>query len=636
MQGRLDKVIFVFGSLILAGAVFVAFYQGVGTGYIFDDITSVLPLRSLQDSPEFFWSHVLSNESGPLGRPISIATFALEQLFLNAGPDLSQKISIGLHALNSLLVFLLAAQVLKVARIDHYGSWALFAAALWALAPQKISSVLYIVQRMTLLSATLSLMALIFYMYARLSRSGSGVRSLYFFLAAFSCFTAPFAKETGVLAVPLIAALEVFLISNARASLGEFRVKLISKAVLLTGVTLFIVVGVRTYLQSEAVFSIRSFDFWYRLMLSPAVLVDYVKQFYVPDTTRMGLFHDDFSIRFASLRYLISLSILAFLMLLVSAFFYKDKISLLAFSVSFFLIGHSIESFYLPLELYFEHRNYLPSVGLTLLLAAMFYQLQKKVGKGVARGIYILIAVYLFAVASSSFLYARYWGSYYTLLQHELRGHPESARANADYALTIAEMGHEKRAYEFIDLAKKHSDRHRAARSLGQGDAAALKVAAACLADAPLPGALAGGTLVNTDDPFRSNILQVFSRMVVDDVCPGADWRAVSDWLKLIITASYESGKSVRFFALRDLALFERELGNFTLAYAYARMASELKPDSGLLSVIKLESAMAAGDDEMVNELCLEVRDLDAAGDLTPLEQEVFSRLSKEARCSRE
>lgn len=632
-KGGLRESVFIFAAAIaLIFCICAVFGRGVGTGYIFDDVTSVIPLRALQDAPEFFWTHIFSNESGPLGRPISIATFGLEQIFLLAGPDLSQQISIYLHAFNSLLIFILAAQILKLACLSRPSLWALFIAALWALSPQKVSSVLYIVQRMTLLASMLSLLALIFYVKARLSQRLVG-RCFYFFISGLSCIFAPFAKETGVLAVPLLAALEIFVVPDDGAKFRRVEVKSIARLVLLGGGVFFLIVGVRTCLQSEAAFSIRSFDFWYRLMSSPAVLIDYAKQFYIPDTTKMGLFHDDFSISFVSLSYFLSFFLLSVSIVFLSVSLVKNKNSLLAFSVSFYLIGHSIESFYLPLELYFEHRNYLPSFGLALLPLAALGRQQSKITMTFSRSKYYLLAAYLFFVSSASFFYVPYWGSYYTLLEHELRGHPGSARAHADYGLTIAEMGHASRAFEYIDLSRSLSTQHKAARSLGFGDAVALKVAAACLADAPLTGALAQSPVQLGDDPFRSNVLRVLSRLVADDVCPSADWRAVSDWLKLTIGSIYESDDSVRSYALRDLALFEREMGNFTLVYAYASMAAELRPQNGLLAGLKLESSLAAGDYGAAIQLCEEVHSLDASGGLSPIERVMFSRLFKEAGC---
>ena len=44
----------------------------------------------------------------------------------------------------------------------------------------------------------------------------------------------------------------------------------------------------------------------------------------------------------------------------------------LAFGIAWFLVGHSIESTVFSLELYFEHRNYFPGVGLFLLAGVLF------------------------------------------------------------------------------------------------------------------------------------------------------------------------------------------------------------------------------------------------------------------------
>ena len=99
----------------------------MGTGYVFDDITSIVPLYRLREQPELFFPFVFSDLSGPLGRPVSIATFAAEQAVLQAGPEQSQLLSIALHGVNTVLVFLLTQKIFRLAHSPAPAFFALFA-----------------------------------------------------------------------------------------------------------------------------------------------------------------------------------------------------------------------------------------------------------------------------------------------------------------------------------------------------------------------------------------------------------------------------------------------------------------------------------------------------------------------------
>ena len=65
-----------------------------------------------------------------------------------------------------------------------------------------------------------------------------------------------------------------------------------------------------------------------------------------------------------------ALSLLAWVGAVAVALLLRKRYPLLVFALLFYLVAHSMESTILPLEMVFEHRNYLPSVGVCLLVAA--------------------------------------------------------------------------------------------------------------------------------------------------------------------------------------------------------------------------------------------------------------------------
>ena len=84
----------------------------------------------------------------------------------------------------------------------------------------------------------------------------------------------------------------------------------------------------------------------------------------MPDLTAMGFYHDDFPISQGLLEPPSTLpAILGILALTLGAVLLRRRNPVVAFGILFFLIGHSMESTIIALELIYEHRNYVPSFG---------------------------------------------------------------------------------------------------------------------------------------------------------------------------------------------------------------------------------------------------------------------------------
>jgi hypothetical protein len=109
-------------------------------------------------------------------------------------------------------------------------------------------------------------------------------------------------------------------------------------------------------------------------MTQARVLWDYLAQLLLPDGLRMGVIHDDFVIsRSLTDPPTTTIAIAAWIAVITTLVFWRKSVTvrLLAFGLTFFLTGHLIESTVFPLEIYFEHRNYLPATGLYIAAAGV-------------------------------------------------------------------------------------------------------------------------------------------------------------------------------------------------------------------------------------------------------------------------
>ena len=152
---------------VLVGLVGLVYWPGLSGPWLFDDFSNIRGntfLRVTALDWQSLRSAAGSAAAGPLGRPIAYLSFALDHyLHGDASPYAYKLTNLVIHGLNALLVAALLCAVFgrlaarQVLPVRLAAPAALALTALWALHPIQISSVLYVVQRMTSLSATFGL-----------------------------------------------------------------------------------------------------------------------------------------------------------------------------------------------------------------------------------------------------------------------------------------------------------------------------------------------------------------------------------------------------------------------------------------------------------------------------------------------
>ena len=145
-------------GLVLIGLVGLVYLPGLGGGFAFDDYHTIVDNPSL-DIQTLSWDALLDAAMsgvgiGPLARPLAMLSFAANRSVAGLRPEAYKLTNLAIHALNALLIFgLLRSWLPRLApRAPTACAWLI--AALWALHPINLTAVLYVVQRMTSLSAT--------------------------------------------------------------------------------------------------------------------------------------------------------------------------------------------------------------------------------------------------------------------------------------------------------------------------------------------------------------------------------------------------------------------------------------------------------------------------------------------------
>ena len=285
-------------KLILAGgllAVLAAYSMGWSGTLHFDDEANLSGLHGISDFASGL-QFVFSGESGPTGRPLSLATFALQH---ESWPDPKAFLVFNtlLHVINGLLCFLLLRRLLGWMLEDRRAAeWlAVIVTLVWAASPFLASSTLVVVQRMTGLSAFFALLALNIYTIARIGYRPDSWRSNLWLasIAGVGTVLAGLAKENGFLLPVFLVLIEWLLVSNARITIrplhkGFFWVVLMAPVGLILGFLLTRGLSAGGYLY-------RDFTLTERLLTQPRALFDYIRNLLIPATESITPFHDAYA-----------------------------------------------------------------------------------------------------------------------------------------------------------------------------------------------------------------------------------------------------------------------------------------------------------------------------------------------------
>ena len=433
--------------LCLAGMTVACYIFGLTGPFTIDDGINIRLNPYLRiDSLNFFnvWHASSSGGTRPLARPISMASFAVNYYFFGMNPYFFKATNLAIHLINGLLVFVLVKLLLGLhlrirgAANDSTASWmGIAVAAIWLLHPFNLTGVLYVVQRMTSLAALFSLAGLTLYIYGR-KRLLDGNRSGFFVIgAALFVFTplAAMCKESGVLLPLLILVCEATMLRWSVPDRGSRRIltAVVGLSVAVPLLLCLIYVSINPDLILGG-YVWRDFSLTERLLTEARALWFYLQMIVLPNLGSMGLHHDDFTISRSLFSPWTTLPAVTGIVLLAAiAFAVRKKHPLITFGIAFFFTGHAMESTIIPLEPVFEHRNYLPMLGILLPLA--YYSLNAQLHLPSARARQVAFVSLLILFAGLTAARAQQWGNTLMMRTLEVDRHPGSVRAHMDLAI---------------------------------------------------------------------------------------------------------------------------------------------------------------------------------------------------------
>ncbi|RMG00290.1 MAG: hypothetical protein D6726_11485, partial [Nitrospirae bacterium] len=315
-------------------------------------------------------------------RKIAMLSFMLNQKMGGFSPVSYRLVNIFIHIINALLLFYLSLKTMRQAGNGEIGIWvATFVSIVFGLHPININAVTYIVQRMASLATLFVLLSLTAYIHGR-DTDLLWKRLGFFSLTALFLIAGVFTKENAILGFLLIALYELFFY---RVSIRKRVIFALSLAI----ACLVVLFALNPYLGLDRV--LRDFfeiftsrfnepvsgypwmardAFWSpkeHILTEFRVIVRYLSLFIFPIPSRFVFDWWGYPLSEGLLTPASTLFSLIFITVItVGAIFYRKRLRFLSFGIIWYFLAISLESFVaVGSDLYYEHRNYLPMVGLT-------------------------------------------------------------------------------------------------------------------------------------------------------------------------------------------------------------------------------------------------------------------------------
>ncbi|MDM8565077.1 hypothetical protein QUF74_05435 [Candidatus Halobeggiatoa sp. HSG11] len=351
----------IYGSLfyLILLATIIVYWQGLESLFLFDDDVNLKNLANITDGTSNIIAFTLEGISSQLGRPLSLLTFALQADDWPINPFGFKYVNLIIHLINGCLIFWLILLITRCISLPEKRSLllALLTTTIWLLNPLQVSTVLYVIQRMTQLSVLFTLIGLLFYLYGRIKNS----LLLITIGVVAGGILAVLSKENGILLVLYIIVLEVTILSTMPKP-NYWRIWssifLYFPLLLLAGYFLIDIDGLlRPY-------EIRDFTIGERLLTQAGILIEYFAKISLLHPHGFGLFHDDFPISRTLWDISVFIKVSFIIGIFITAILVRRILPIFAFGVLWFFAGHILESSFVGLMLYFEHRNYLPMLSI--------------------------------------------------------------------------------------------------------------------------------------------------------------------------------------------------------------------------------------------------------------------------------
>lgn len=304
-----------------------------------------------------------ANSQTTWSRPLAYFSFAVNYYFDGTDVFGSHLVNFAIHYLSAVFLFLFIYNMLKLPLLnDRYGSYAysaaLLSAVLWAIQPIQVTAVTYIVQRMASMVALFYIMAMYLYLKGRTAHTIAQTITFYS-LCFISFILALGSKQNAAMLPASILLFDLYFIQGINKRNVVKVAKILLVMIICALIILFFYIN---HDRSAIDYGSRMYGMMERLLSQPRIFFSYVSLLLYPLNSRLMLVHDVDISTSLFIPWTTPLAIAALLGILGFVLWKSRRMPILAYCILFFFMNHLIEGSFFALELFYEHRNYLPSM----------------------------------------------------------------------------------------------------------------------------------------------------------------------------------------------------------------------------------------------------------------------------------
>jgi len=412
------------------------------------------------------------NKKSSASRPLGNLSFALNFYFHQYKLPGYHVVNIIIHILTSLFLYLLIKTTLTTPvlslKYDHPDAIAFFTALIWMVHPLHTQSVTYIVQRLNSMAAMFYVLSFLLYAKGRISQIQQATKnhqietisksntdtssnkqktvfsiqrsasSLYYLGAVMAWMLALGSKQNAAMLPFFIFLYEWYFFQDLDRNWLKRHMKIVFGVVILFGLTALIFLGTSPLerLTSITDFAHHEFTLTERIMTQFRVVIYYLSLLAFPHPSRLNLDHD-FPLSHSLTNPITTLlCLVAIIGLIGLAVYIARKERLLSFCILWFFGNLVIESSVIPLAIIYEHRTYLPSMLVSLLIVILGYRYIKSKW----------ISVAIMCAVISAFSYWTYqrnsvWGDLVVFWSDSVEKSPKKSRPHNNLGLALAIQG---------------------------------------------------------------------------------------------------------------------------------------------------------------------------------------------------
>ena len=447
-------------------------YSGTfGSSFHFDDETSILNnpwIRNPANIGDVF--------SYGKTRFLTYFTFSLNYGLSGENVLGYHIVNLGVHLATALMVWLFVWQALRLPLVgDKRAAQAapmisLIAALVFVAHPIQTQAVTYVAQRAASLATLFYVLTLYLYGEARKEELAGGSRATVFgyFAGAFVAgVLSAFSKETAFTLPVAILLYEIFFITGTTKIKWRYAIVV---ATILVAVPAYLVWQGKLELEVSGALPADEY-----MLTQPRVWLTYLRLFVLPINQVLDY---DFPVSKSLLDLWTLLSFASVLALLYFTLRLYRKNRILSFGLVWFFLTLLPESSILPLpDVIFEHRMYLPMVGLSMLSVYAIFDFAREWKSTVPLALCVCIVGVL---GAASYQRNEVWKDEYSLWSDVLSKTPGKPRAYLAMGRVISEKGRQSDALQYFNraiaidpsFADAYGNRANVLVQLGQPDAA--------------------------------------------------------------------------------------------------------------------------------------------------------------------